>query len=185
MSETDSQLVQRGRAGDSDAIAELVRRWSARVLAVCHARVRRRDIAEELSQEALLRGFRKLASIQSNDRFGPWICSIARHVCLDWLKSKQSSQKPFSEFEEEGAPLLMGGDSTSEQVEQDDEFAWLMRQVHQLNDKQREVMMLFYYDGMSYQELADLLGVSSATINARLTKARAKLRERARELRKS
>ena len=51
----DAELVRRACLGDRDAYADLVRRWSARVLAVCHARVRRRDVAQELAQETLLR----------------------------------------------------------------------------------------------------------------------------------
>ncbi|MEO1981265.1 MAG: hypothetical protein ABGZ24_12165, partial [Fuerstiella sp.] len=59
---TDGDLVRQAPDGRSAAYGELVRRWSAQVLAMCHARVGRHAIAEELAQETLLRGFRSLGS---------------------------------------------------------------------------------------------------------------------------
>ena len=179
---SDSELVHLGQLGNTDAFAELVQRWSARVLAVCHTRVRRRDVAEELAQEAFLRGFQHLGTIERPDRFGAWVSSIAGRVCLDWLKAKQTSQISFSEFSEQHSVdrMLATVPGTSEEIERHDEVRHLMHQVESLDERHREVMMLYYYEDLSYQELADHLGISKATVNARLTQARAILRRRLR-----
>lgn len=94
----DAELVRQARSGLRPACAELVRRWSARVLAVCHARVRRREVADELAQETLLRGFQALTTLDSPERFGPWLRGIAQRVCLDWLKATQTGQVTFTEL---------------------------------------------------------------------------------------
>lgn len=161
-----------------NSYAELVRRWSARVLAVCHARVRRRDVAEELAQETLLRGFQSLHTLESPERFGPWLRGIAQRVCLDWLKAKQTSQISFTELRTDQQPAEFLASYSDGAVERADELRHLMSVVEQLPDEFREVLMLYYFQETTYQKLAELLGVSSATINARLTKARALLRER-------
>lgn len=174
----DAELVREARRGSVTAYAELVRRWSARVLAVCHARVRRKDVAEELAQETLLRGFQSLTTLESPDRFGSWLRGIAQRVCLDWLKAKQSSQVTFTELPTDGQPdgfLTSDADNTVERL---DEERHVMSTVEQLPDELREVLMLYYYQDVTYQEIAELLGVSAATVNARLTKARSMLRER-------
>lgn len=175
---TDAELVRQARSGMEASYAELVRRWSARVLAVCHSRVRRRDIAEELAQETLLRGLQRLDSLESPDRFGPWLRGIAQRVCLDWLKAKQTGQVTFTELPSDRQPDGFLASNPDGAVECADELRNLMRHVEQLPDEFREVLMLYYYHDSTYQDLATLLGVSSATINSRLTKARALLRVR-------
>src|SRR5215470_4811241 len=89
---SDSDLARLAQGGQSSAYEELVRRWSARVLAVCHARVRSCHIAEELAQESLLRGLRAIGTLEDPAKFGPWLCGIASRACLDWLKSGQARQ---------------------------------------------------------------------------------------------
>ncbi|MEO2013036.1 MAG: sigma-70 family RNA polymerase sigma factor [Fuerstiella sp.] len=177
---TDGDLVRQATDGRSAAYGELVQRWSAQVLAMCHARVGRHAIAEELAQETLLRGFRSLGSIEAPDRFGSWICGIAHHVCMDHRKAKQSSQVSFSAIE--GAPpaelFAATNDSVIATVQQQEERAQLLREVDRLPDELRETLILYYCDDVTYQELAEQLMVSPATINARLTKARALLRQR-------
>ena len=70
-----------------------------------------------------------------------------------------------------------GGD-VAERVERDDETRRLMAEVERLPDPLREALMLYYYEDCTYQDLAHRLGVSAATINARLTQARMMLREK-------
>jgi len=184
-SSSDSELVRRALDGRTDAYAELARRWSGRVLAICHSRVRHSHAAEDLAQETLLRGLRGLGRLESPDKFGPWLCGIANRVCFDWLKLKQTSQVPFTELSSNGHPDgLLASAETSVEVDRADELRRLMQEVESLSDEHREVLMLYYYNDLTYRDLAELMGVSTATVNARLTQARAMLRERLSEARR-
>lgn len=178
---TDAELVRQALRGGNTAFEELARRWSAPVLAVCHARIARADIAEDLAQETLLRGFSALGTLSQPEKFGPWLRGIAQRVCLDWLKAKQSSQIPFSALGSDGVPdSLLAGDAEAAVAETDrnDEVRRMMAEIESLPEEYREVLMHYYYHDVSYRELAELLGVSTATVNARLTRARAELRAR-------
>lgn len=175
---SDSELVRSAQAGEPSAREELARRWSARVLALCHARVRSAHTAEELTQEALLRGMRSLASLAEPAKFGPWLCGIASRVCLDWLKSPRSKQVSLDALSDGHDWLAHSGSSPDELAERADDERRLLAEVATLPEAYREVIMLYYYDDVTYHEAAALLGVSAATINARLTKARALLRQR-------
>src|SRR5437868_7540492 len=93
---SDGELVRQTLAGRTQAYEELVRRWAGRVTAMCHAKLGRASEAEDLAQETLLRGYRALSSLSDPEKFGPWLCGIAVHACLDWLKSKERTQIPFS-----------------------------------------------------------------------------------------
>jgi RNA polymerase sigma-70 factor (ECF subfamily) len=177
----DGDLVRQTLAGNPSAYEPLVRRWSGRVLAVCHARVGRSDVAEELAQETLYRAFKALSSLAEPEKFGHWICGIAVRVCLDHLKSKRAratvpmsalgEDVTFDDFPDEHEPHAAD-------PELDEELAKLMQEVNRLPAKHREALMLYYYQDCTYDDLARTLGVSAATINARLTQARQMLRQR-------
>jgi RNA polymerase sigma-70 factor (ECF subfamily) len=180
---TDGELVRHARRGDRTACESLVHRWSARVLAVCHSRVINRHVAEELAQESLLRGVRALPSLEDPEKFGPWLCGIATRVCLDWHKAKQSSQIPFTALTTNGSPDELAtscAESVEMQFERAEELKRLMSEVEALPETHRETLMLFYYQELSYRQIAETLEVSTATVNARLTQARTMLRERLR-----
>lgn len=178
--QSDAELVRQAGNGRPDAYAELARRWSPRVMAVCHARVRCRYSAADLAQETLLRGFRDLVTLKSPEKFGAWLRGIAHRVCLDWIKAKQQSQVPFTCLVGDGHPyeLLARDDDVGAVVDQADEVNSLMAEIESLSANHREVLMLFYYGEMSYRDMADVLEVSTATINARLSEAREILRVR-------
>jgi RNA polymerase sigma-70 factor (ECF subfamily) len=178
---SDGELVRQTLAGRNQAYEELVRRWAARVLAVCHAKVGRAGAADDMAQEALLRGFRALSTLTDPEKFGAWLCGIASRACLDWLKAKERSQVPFSTLDPNRNPenyLSSKPQRDGLAVEREDEIRQLLAEVEALPEPYREVVMLYYYEDVTYRDLAETLGVSAATINARLTKARALLRER-------
>jgi RNA polymerase sigma-70 factor (ECF subfamily) len=177
----DAELVRQAMAGRATAYEQLVRRWAARVLAVCHARVGRADAAEDLAQETLVRGWRALATLEDAARFGPWLCGIATRACLDWLKSPKRGETTMSALDHDGRPFDAAhphdGDAATD-AERRDEIRSLLHEVERLPEAYRQVLMLFYYDDLSYRDIAAALDVSAATVNARLTKARAMLRSR-------
>jgi RNA polymerase sigma-70 factor (ECF subfamily) len=176
---TDAELVRLARAGRAEAYADLVRRWAGRIAALCHARAGRAHAADDLAQETLLRGFRSLHTLNDPERFGPWLCGIALRTCLDWLKARKNQQIAFSALGPGQDPddcIDRRGDES--ELERDDERRRLVAEVEALPEDYRKVVMMYYYEDVTYRELGRILGVSPATINARLTKARALLRAR-------
>lgn len=176
----DSDLVRLVQGGQTSAYEELVRRWSARVLAVCHARVKSSHTAEEMAQEAMLRGLRAIGTLNDPAKFGPWLCGIAVRVCLDWLKCGQARQVSLEGLGDGNADswLAHSGETPDELAAKNDDQRRLLAEVAGLPESYREVVLMYYYDDVTYTDVAQVLGVSAATVNARLTKARAMLRER-------
>ncbi len=174
---SDGDLVRQTLSGENRAYEELVRRWAARILAICHARVGRRDVAEDLAQETLLRGFRHLTTLADPEKFAGWLAGIAVRTCLDWLKAKERTQVTFSVLMPNGnldGVLERAEEGNADPAETED----LLAAVEKLPQIYRETLLLYYYEDMTYQDLATALGTSVATINVRLTKARKMLRER-------
>src|SRR5687767_2660162 len=178
---TDGQLVRQALDGASSAYEALVRRYAPRIVGVCHARVGRSAAAEDLAQETLLRGFKALPTLAEPEKFGPWLCGIAHRTCLDWLKKSERTEVSLAQVSagSNGEVRFAAATRTpSDEVERHDEVAALMQEVEKLPEPLREALMLYYYEDCTYQDLAKRLGVSAATINARLTQARMMLRER-------
>jgi len=178
---SDGELVRQVLAGRAVAYEELVRRWSRRVLAVCHTKVGRSGAAEDLTQETLLRGYRSLGSLADPEKFGAWLYGIALRACKDWLKAKERSQVTFSDLSADRVPdaILCSQPRNDEPaLDQIDEQRRLLSEVDALPEDYRIVLNLFYFEDLKYRDIAGMLGVSPATVNARLTKARAMLRER-------
>jgi len=180
---SDGEMVRRALAGDTAAYGQLARRWAARVLAVCHARTGDRHAAEDLAQEALLRGMRALPTLAEPEKFGAWVVGISVRTCLDWLKSPKRGEVSLEALSgsEDRRPDVADDPSERQAAsERREQAERLMREVERLPQPFREVLMLYYYQpgACTYRHLAGLLGVSAATINARLTKARQMLRSR-------
>jgi RNA polymerase sigma-70 factor (ECF subfamily) len=172
MDVSDGDLVTAVRNGRREAYDELIRRHAAKIGAVCRSRLGPRGPLEDMVQESLLRAYRGLASLDDPEKFGSWLYGIATRTCLDWLKAKERGQVSYDAL---GDP---DGLRRPDPTEEPERSARLHDQIDALPESYREVVLLFYYKKQSYQEMSRLLNLSPAAINARLTKARAMLRER-------
>ena len=189
--ECDEKLVRQAIAGRGDAFAELVRRLTHRILALCHALVRHRTTAEELTQETFVRAFVGLGTLRDPSRFAPWIKGIARRACFDWLRSQRRPMVLFSQLGDDWSPddggrnaVASDADSPGGSLERAEETSRLLEELDKLPEEQRVVLTLYYYGEHTYSDLAEILDVSVATINARLTKGRALLRTRLKSIRR-
>ncbi len=175
---SDAELVRLAIDGQRSAYEQLVRRWGRRIVAVCRARIGV-GAAEDLAQETLLRGWQHLNELEQPEKFGAWLRGIAVRVCLDWLKSaaarSRTSQSGLLVPIEQAIAEVESPDHDAARI---DEQKRILSEIDNLPEELREVILLYYYDDVTYQELADLLGVARATINARLAKARSMLARR-------
>lgn len=173
MDASDGDLVASAREGRREAYDELVRRYAAKISAVCGSRMGRRGPVEDMTQEAFMRGYRALATLEEPEKFGSWLYGIAVRACLDWLKSKARSQVSLEALGPAGEAAHVPDGAPDEERQKR-----VLDGVEGLPEIFREVVMCFYYKKQSYQEMSAMLGITPAAVNARLTKARALLRER-------
>ncbi|MBL8889372.1 MAG: RNA polymerase sigma factor [Planctomycetaceae bacterium] len=168
----DGALVERAIAGDRTALGELARRVYPRVVAFCRSRVFQTADAEELAQETMLRGLGNLSSLRDPIRIGVWLRGIAANVCFDWHRQRRLEVQLPEEImaSREHGP----GEATALQ----DERYLVQQSIRQLHPKLQEVVYLFYFDELTYDEIAAWLGVARATVNTRLSQARDLLRVR-------
>lgn len=171
---TDEVLIQRALSGDGSAFGLLVRRWYRPVLALCQSRLVSSADAEDAAQESFLRAHQQLPQLRQPSRFGGWLRGIAAHVCIDLIRKLSRTVTPAGDVAEAAAPTA----GPAHAVEDSDERQHLVRMIHELPETNREVLLLHYFDEMTYDEMAAWLGVARATVNERLSKGRAMLRRR-------
>lgn len=164
----DRELVRRAKEGDRAALALLVRRHVGSVRACVLAVLGRTPDLDDLVQEALLRGVERIGTLRDADRFGPWLRGIARHLALDRIRRKPPPSAPIDAVAEPAAP--------EDDPEADTEELW--RAIEGLPETLREALHLFYVARLGYAEIGERLGITSAAVNRRLTRARQRLRER-------
>lgn len=177
---TDAELVREAQHGAASAFDELFARWTGRLTLFCEHRGIAHELAEDLVQESMLRAQRSLGQLARPASFGAWVKGIALRVHRDWRKRRCTSEKAFTSlgpgFNADHLPCReVVGESA---MYQRDDVEALQKEINRLPPEQQEVIRLYYTNTFTYKELAKMLGVSTATVNARLTKARQTLRER-------
>ncbi len=122
--------------------------------------------AEDAFQEGALRAWTSLATLEKPDRFLPWACSVISHAAKDRARREQVRRaEPLPEVP---ARAPSGPSEARREA--------VLRAVASLDEELREAVELFYFGGLTYAEIAALVGKSVPTVNLRLSTARTKLR---------
>ncbi len=168
----DAELVRQVLQGNLGAYGRLVERYTGQVAALCRAHVRRPEVVEDLTQETFLRGLDKLTSLREPASFGSWLYAVARNLCREWLGDPARRHLSL----DADAPDLIS-DTDADTDARRERSHDLKECVRRLPVELREVVEIYYSGGRTtYDELAERLGVTFATINQRLTRARKLLR---------
>lgn len=173
-STTDEMLVERSKNGSQEAFAELVRRYEASVYSLCYRTVGDAGEAEDLAQETFLRLYRGLGKFRSGARLRPWLHKIAANVCLDALRKRKDATLSLDEMREgQSVPPIPRGGPLPEEVCLGREAQTAVHQaLLQLPGEYRVALVLRYLEGLSYQEVADALGVPLSTVETRILRAK-------------
>lgn len=173
----DESAVQAVRGGDAERYRELVERHQHRVFAVAWSRVGDAALAEEATQEAFIRAYRRLWMLGDGARFAGWVSSIARRLAINFgvRHRRELNKRQLWAIEARETPA-------PDQPEPDPESAHtpetLRQTLAELPATHRECLVLFYLEGKSGTEAAAILGISESAFRVRLHRARAVMRER-------
>ncbi len=165
-------LIDRCQQGELDAFAELFHQRKERVYRLALTILRSEQDAEDVTQDVFLRVFRQVGDFQGQSAFNTWLTAIVVNACRDKLRRQRLRQAiPLEWLRRKPA-----GDSSAEMAEEERERHSLWACVDQMETQYRLPVILFYYEGLSADEVAQVLKLPVKTVYSRLNTAREKLR---------
>ena len=180
MKENDVALIQRTLDGDEGAFTTLVKKYQKWVHTLVWRKIGDFHTAEELTQDILLKVYKKLSTLKPPDRFPGWLYVITTRHCLTWLRKKRvstTSLNAMSTTELEALCYARYEAARGEESSVEHQRELVKRLLQKLPESERTVVTLYYLAEMTSEEISAFLGVSPNTIRSRLRRARNRLKE--------
>lgn len=189
MEADDLALVSRAKAGDAGAFRALVVRHQRKVYAVALGIVRDPDLAWDVAQDAFVRVHEHLGELEGEGAFSSWVLRIASRLGIDAIRRERMSAKddiedvPEDLLAEGGEGILATalGSDPRQNVLRRELGAKINEALAQIPEKHRTILVLREIEGLSYEELAERLGIHKGTVMSRLFHARKKMQSLLRE----
>jgi RNA polymerase sigma-70 factor (ECF subfamily) len=179
----DIELVAAAKSGDADAFTALVVRYQRKVYAVALGIVKDPDQAWDVSQEAFVRVHGHIAEFKGDSSFSTWVLRITSHLAIDSIRRERQSRKQDvddlheADLGDAGEGILstaLGNDPSANLLRR--ELAGRMQAaLERLPEIHRTILVLRELEGLSYEELAERLGIQKGTVMSRLFHARRKM----------
>jgi len=172
VSGTDEDLVAQCLGGDTESFNTLIRRWERPIYALAYRVIGHEDEARDVCQETFLRAFRGLRGFKGQARFSSWLYRITLNLCRDWIRRQRRTPVVPAP---DGIDLVEIADRQAAPVDLVDDLLArrdlnrsLVRAMRALSEEQRTAVILKEYHGLTFQEIADLLGCPLSTVKTRL-----------------
>ncbi len=176
----DAQLVNRFLDGDESAFTELVKKYQKRVHALAWRKVSDFHIAEELTQDALLMAYQKLATLKNPNQFAGWLYVITDRLCIAWQRKQKPQMESLETTSTEDIDESSHRSYEDEQRKEADvesRRSLIKNLLKELPESERTVVTLHYLGEMKCKEIGEFLGVSVNTVKSRLQRARNRLKD--------
>ena len=161
--EPDTTLVEAAIDGDAESFTELCRCYYPAMVAIAHSLIGDRHLAEDAAQETFAKAAVKLPQLRQTNKFAGWLAAICRNEARDMAR-RSNSLRANDEVS-----------ATAAKTERHDSGEAVRQAMDKLSAPARELVFLRYYDGLSYERISELLGISEQAINGRLRRAKRKM----------
>jgi RNA polymerase sigma-70 factor, ECF subfamily len=174
----EAELIERSCKGDSEAFGVLVERYQHRVVGVALAVVHNQDDAIELAQETFIRAYENLSKFESRSSFSTWLYRIAANLAIDfWRREGRHVVLHGEDADTEISKLPTTQGDSFKEASRSELSARLKQALEELTPEHRAVILLREVEGMSYDEISDVLQCPRGTVMSRLHYARTHLRK--------
>lgn len=184
---SDQQLVERVKRGDKRAFDLLVLKYQYRVQALIGRYVRDQSDAEDVAQDAFIKAYRALKNFRGDSQFYTWLYRIAVNTAKNYLVAK-GRRPPADDVDIEDAEYQGGGeilhdaDSPEREVMRDELQEVVMKAINHLPDDLKAAITLRELEGLSYEEIAEVMQCPVGTVRSRIFRAREAVNEKIRPL---
>ncbi len=170
--DTDRERVVRVRQGDQDAYAELIAAHERVLYNLTYRMLNDAGEAEDAAQEAFIRAYYHLDQYDPQRAFRTWLLSIGAHLCIDLIRKRRFRWLTLDETLPPQFDAISAEHTLDDRAIHHERQAAVQTLLARLRPDDRALIALRYWSDLSYDEIADLLGVTSAVVKSRLFRAR-------------
>lgn len=178
---TEQELIHSARKGDSMAFGELMQAHQDKIYTLCYRMTGNAEDAADLTQEVFLSAWRSLSRFQEQSSFGTWVYRMATNASIDFLRREKRRQVLSMTMEEDSeerqAQVPDERYSPHRLLEQKEARQAVVDALAALSPEHRQVLVLREMEGLSYQEIGQLLELEEGTVKSRIARARLALRD--------
>ncbi len=183
-------LVLSAGKGDRLAFRLLVERYQSRAFAIAYEILRRREDAEDVVQESFVKAFLALREFRGQSTFYTWLYRIVYNMAIDFKRKVARRGGDVQMFDERndlasqnsGFPAVGANDAPDDLLHRKEQARLITAVLQSLSEDHRMVVILREIDGLNYEQIAEVLGISKGTVMSRLHYARKKLQEQLKDL---
>ncbi len=161
---SEEDLVVASRAGDNSAYATLVKRHYKHVFLVCLGILGNAHDAEDIAQDAMLKGFEQIRKLRDGAQFGRWVVKIARNLCVNLVRRRRYAKKVMEQTAAQPYQNLTENDN-------------LQQAIEKLSQEYRLPLVMYYFDGQNVKTVAKRLNMSTSAVYLKLRTATKQLHE--------
>src|SRR3954451_7142587 len=185
--QTDTELVAAVRRGDDRAFEELYARYHRRISSYIFGMGKDHARAEDLTQEVFMSALRRMRDTDRPIAFKPWVYAIAKNACIDQFRCSKRAEEVSYDAEEGMAPAdygrLTSSDATPDvAMERRQDLDHLRGALGGLSEGHHQILVMREFEGLSYREIGDRMGMSRPSVESTLFRARKRLTEEYDEL---
>jgi len=175
------ELIKKAQQGDSNAFGELIAAYEKFVFNVACRMFGNAQDAEDIAQEALIKAYKNIDKFDFNSSFSTWLYRITTNTCIDEMRKRKGKETYSIDNEDEETGLSLQIKDTapdaSEKVMQQETVSEVRKAIDKLSEEHKMVIILRDIQDLSYEEVADTLGINVGTVKSRLARARKNLKD--------
>ena len=173
---TDEEIAKRVCAGDKDSFGILIDRYEAKLTRYIKRFTQHQDDVSDIIQTVFIKGYMNLQSFDTSRSFNSWIYRIAHNESVTFLRKRGTEKISFIDFDTFFPHPFAKETADTEAMKQEDKKV-LDSSLKEISPKYREVLVLYYYEELSYQEIADVLHIPIATVGVRIRRGKESLQK--------
>ncbi|MBP1996775.1 RNA polymerase sigma factor SigW [Paenibacillus eucommiae] len=184
MNVAELRLIKLSRTGDRGAFVELVELYRNKIQRLAYRMLHNKPDSEDIVQETFIRVYLNLNHYDESQKFSTWIYRIGRNVCIDLLRKKRPVASLDAEFSDADDDYSFYSKIASEEsspehlVLQSETEEHIRKSINKLSDKYKSIIMLYYLQELSLQEISEKLRLPVTTVKTRLHRGRELLRKK-------
>lgn len=174
-SEEFIKILKDAKHGNIDAFEQILHIYEKQIFSYLYRFVNQKEDAEDLTQNTFLKLYKNIKAIDINKNFNAWLYKIATNTAYDWLRKKRRHKELF--IEDSNAVETIEDESAYDILDSAYNTEFIIKALNAIKPIYKSILLLFYQDELSYQEISEALSIPINTVKSHLYRAKKSLKE--------